>query len=55
MAMSRIHFDFVKDKYRDEEDGLYRVKALKTNIVTAPIEMLLSKVGSSLFNNRNAS
>lgn len=51
LAMSRIHFDFVKRNYRDEE-GNYRVKVLTTNIVTTPIEMLLSK-GNPLLNRIN--
>lgn len=42
LAMSRNHFDFVKRKFRDET-GYYKLKALKSNIVTVPIEFLLSK------------
>lgn len=44
LAMSRINFEFIKGQLRDG-DGNYHVKSLKTDIVTSPIEMLLSKVG----------
>lgn len=40
--MSRNYFQFVKRKYKDF-DGKNQLKALKSNIVTVPIEMLLSK------------
>lgn len=43
LAMSRVHFEFIKGQFRDDE-GNFHVKALKTDIVTTPIEMLLSKV-----------
>lgn len=41
--MSRDHFEFIKNQIRDAGGNLH-VKALKTDIVTSPIEMLLSKV-----------
>lgn len=40
--MSRNHFDFIKKTFRDE-NGNYQLKTLRKNIVTVPIEMLLSK------------
>lgn len=46
LAMSRNYFDFVKRQFRDG-NGNYQLKTLRTNIVTVPIEMLLSK-GSPL-------
>lgn len=44
LAMSRINFEFIKGQLRDGA-GNYHVKSLKTDIVTSPIELLLSKVG----------
>lgn len=43
LAISRIHFEFIKGHFKDDE-GNFHVKSLKTDIVTSPIEMLLSKV-----------
>ena len=42
LAMSRNQFDFIKGAYKDET-GNFKLKSLATNIVTVPIEMLLSK------------
>lgn len=42
LAMSRNYFDFIKRNYTDET-GRLQLKSLKSNIVTVPIEMLLSK------------
>lgn len=51
LAASRNHFEFVKRRFRDP-DGNYQLKALKSNIVTVPIEMLLSR-GNPLLNRIN--
>lgn len=40
--MSLDYYHFVKRKFRDRY-GNYQLKTLKTNIVTVPLEMLLSK------------
>lgn len=42
LAMSRKYYEFIKRKYRDDR-GNFQFKTLKSNIVTVPIEMLLSK------------
>lgn len=41
--MSRVHFEYIKERFRDAE-GVQHVKSLESNIVTSPVEMLLSKV-----------
>lgn len=43
LAMSRKNFDYIKHGQRDEY-GNMKVKMLKSNIVTSPVEMLLAKV-----------
>jgi hypothetical protein len=40
--MSRTHFDFVKGSFKDNI-GNFKLKSLESNIVTVPLEMLLSK------------